>query len=55
MTLPACRRRTTLLDFAPDHAAGYNELVDVIRRNLLLADWLDEDHEESLLNEANRM
>jgi hypothetical protein len=35
-----------LLDFAPDHAASYNALVEVIRRNLLLADWCDDAHNE---------
>lgn len=55
VTIPACHRRTAQLDFAPAHAASYNELVDVIRRNLLLSDWDDEDHRESLLNDRNRV
>ncbi len=35
--LPSCTRRVTLLDFSPDHAACYNELVEVVRRNLVTA------------------
>jgi hypothetical protein len=35
-----------LLHFGPEHAASYNELVEVIRRNLLLADWCDDEHRE---------
>ncbi|KAI8470158.1 MAG: SNF2 family N-terminal domain-containing protein [Monoraphidium minutum] len=50
VTLPPCHRRVTLLRFGPAHAASYNALVEVIRRNLLLADWCDEDHRESLLS-----
>ena len=42
--------QVTRLKFAPDHARSYNELVEVIERNLLLADWQDEDHSESLLS-----
>lgn len=43
-TLLACQ--VTLLNFGPEHAASYNELVEVIRRNLLLADWCDDEHKE---------
>eukprot|EP00775_Hariotina_reticulata_P009277 gene9277-9442_t len=39
-------RRVTLLDFAVAHAASYNALVEVIRRNLLMADWCDDSHYE---------
>ena len=38
--------QVTLLDFAPAHASSYNALVEVIRRNLLLADWCDDAHVE---------
>lgn len=38
--------QVTLLDFAPEHAASYNALVEVVRRNLLLADWCDDAHRE---------
>ena len=46
VTLPPCTRRVTLLHFGPEHAASYNALVEVIRRNLLLADWCDDAHRE---------
>ena len=39
LRLPALHRRSSVLDFAPDHAHSYNSLVDIVRRNLLLADW----------------
>lgn len=42
--------QVTRLKFTPEHARSYNELVEVIERNLLLADWHDEDHVESLLS-----
>jgi hypothetical protein len=38
------------LDFTRVHATSYNELVAFLRRSLLLADWADPNHEESLLN-----
>ncbi len=41
------------MDFLPEHAASYNELVEVVERNLLLADWRDENHEESMLHVRN--
>ena len=47
----AALQQVKQLRFAPDHARSYNELVEVIERNLLLADWQDEDHLESLLSE----
>ncbi|KIY95542.1 F-box protein, partial [Monoraphidium neglectum] len=60
VTLPPCHRQVcaaaaepalvVLLHFGPEHAASYNELVEVIRRNLLLADWCDDEHRESLLS-----
>ena len=40
----------TRLDFLPEHAESYNQLVEVVERNLLLADWRDEHHEESMLH-----
>ncbi|GJQ09416.1 hypothetical protein GpartN1_g1207.t1 [Galdieria partita] len=43
-----------LLDFSPVTALSYNELVSVIRRNLLLADFNDPDHTQSLLHPKNR-
>eukprot|EP00959_Pyramimonas_sp_CCMP1952_P262106 5480956-Pyramimonas_sp.AAC.1 len=55
-TLPPCERKATRLKFTPAHAASYNALgsvVRTVRRNLLLADWYDEDHSESLLSTRN--
>eukprot|EP00873_Tetraselmis_striata_P043207 jgi/Tetstr1/463471/TSEL_008363.t1 len=49
-SIPPCWRRATTLKFAPEHARSYNQLVEVIRRNLLLADWNDDSHRESLLH-----
>uniref|UniRef100_A0A6S8PQY3 F-box domain-containing protein n=1 Tax=Dunaliella tertiolecta TaxID=3047 RepID=A0A6S8PQY3_DUNTE len=49
--LPPLHVRVTRLNFAPEHAQSYNDLVEVVRRNMLLADWHDEDHKESLMNE----
>ena len=43
----------TRLKFEPEHGQSYNDLVEVIVRNLLLADWWDEDHSESLLAPRN--
>ncbi|KAG9138260.1 hypothetical protein Leryth_001471 [Lithospermum erythrorhizon] len=49
-TIPACFKKVTLLNFTEEHARTYNELVETIRRNILLADWNDPSHVESLLN-----
>jgi hypothetical protein len=35
-----------LCEFTADHADSYNTLVETIRRNLLTADWCDENHKE---------
>jgi hypothetical protein len=40
----------TVLQFTAMHAQQYNELVSHLRRSLLLADWVDPSHEQSLLN-----
>ncbi len=48
--LPPLRRTVTLLPFTKRHARAYNELVAFLRRGLLLADWADPNHVESLLN-----
>lgn len=42
--------QVTRLEFLPEHAESYNQLVEVVERNLLLADWRDEHHEESMLH-----
>nr|XP_024399030.1 F-box protein At3g54460-like isoform X2 [Physcomitrium patens] len=49
-TIPPCIRKVTLLNFTEAHAASYNELVVTVQRNILLADWRDPSHVESLLN-----
>lgn len=43
----------TRLDFEVEHAHSYNGLVEVVERNLLLADWGDPSHRESLLSPRN--
>eukprot|EP00898_Chlorokybus_atmophyticus_P007523 jgi/Chlat1/7772/Chrsp66S07330 len=50
MSIPPCMRTVRLLDFGRQHAASYNQQVEIVKRNLLLADWNDPDHIESLLN-----
>ncbi|KAH7440483.1 hypothetical protein KP509_04G109900 [Ceratopteris richardii] len=49
-TIPPCLRKVVLLDFTQKHAESYNELVATVRRNILMADWNDPSHVESLLN-----
>ena len=39
-----------MLPFTKRHALAYNEPVAFLRRGLLLADWADSNHVESLLN-----
>ena len=51
--LPPLRRKVVLLDFQPSHADSYSDYVDLVRSNLLLADWFDPDHTESLLSPDN--
>uniref|UniRef100_A0A0E0JTP3 F-box protein n=1 Tax=Oryza punctata TaxID=4537 RepID=A0A0E0JTP3_ORYPU len=48
--IPPCIKNVTFLDFSEGHAKSYNELVVTIRRNILMADWNDPSHVESLLN-----
>jgi hypothetical protein len=48
--IPPCIKKLTFLDFNEGHAKSYNELVVTIRRNILMADWNDPSHVESLLN-----
>ncbi|KAG8391128.1 hypothetical protein BUALT_Bualt01G0155700 [Buddleja alternifolia] len=48
--IPPCIKRVTFLDFSEEHAKSYNELVETVRRNILMADWNDPSHVESLLN-----
>ncbi|CAK7336531.1 unnamed protein product [Dovyalis caffra] len=49
-TIPPCIKNVTFLNFTEDHARSYNELVVTVRRNILMADWNDPSHVESLLN-----
>uniref|UniRef100_A0A1J3IM21 F-box protein n=1 Tax=Noccaea caerulescens TaxID=107243 RepID=A0A1J3IM21_NOCCA len=48
--IPPCIKKLTYINFVPVHAKSYNELVETVRRNILLADWNDPSHVESLLN-----
>ncbi|KAK9125078.1 hypothetical protein Scep_013924 [Stephania cephalantha] len=48
--IPPCVKKVTFLDFTKEHASSYNELVVTVRRNILMADWNDPSHVESLLN-----
>jgi hypothetical protein len=54
INLPKCVVREVLLDFSDEAAACYNDLVLLARRNLVLTDWFDPNHAESLLNGKNR-
>ncbi|KAG9459629.1 hypothetical protein H6P81_004137 [Aristolochia fimbriata] len=49
-TIPPCIKKVTFLNFTDQHAKTYNELVVTVRRNILMADWNDPSHVESLLN-----
>ncbi|KAL2454581.1 F-box protein [Abeliophyllum distichum] len=48
--IPPCIKKVTYLNFSEEHAKSYNELVETVRRNILMADWNDPSHVESLLN-----
>ncbi|KAM1703202.1 hypothetical protein TB2_027981 [Malus domestica] len=48
--IPPCIKKVTYLDFTEEHARSYNELVVTVQRNILMADWNDPSHVESLLN-----
>ena len=47
--LPPLTRRADRVSFAPSHAR-VQQLADLVRLNLLLADWNDPEHQESLLH-----
>jgi len=49
-SIPPCIKKVVYLDFNEEHARSYNELVITLRRNILMADWNDPSHVESLLN-----
>ncbi|KAI3510479.1 hypothetical protein L1887_17513 [Cichorium endivia] len=48
--IPECVKTAVFLNFNEEHAKSYNELVVTVRRNILMADWNDPSHVESLLN-----
>ena len=48
--LPPLTRRAVRVPFAASHARAFNQLADLVRLNLLLADWNDPEHQESLLH-----
>ncbi|XP_009361966.2 F-box protein At3g54460 isoform X1 [Pyrus x bretschneideri] len=50
LAIPPCIKKVTYLDFTEEHARSYNELVVTVQRNILMADWNDPSHVESLLN-----
>ncbi|CAK9145452.1 unnamed protein product [Ilex paraguariensis] len=50
LTIPPCIKKVMFLNFNEEHARSYNELVVTVRRNILMADWNDPSHVESLLN-----
>nr|GMC82284.1 F-box protein At3g54460 isoform X1 [Ipomoea batatas] len=50
LAIPPCIKKVMFLNFTQDHARSYNELVETVRRNILMADWNDPSHVESLLN-----
>jgi SNF2 family DNA or RNA helicase len=49
-SIPPCIKKVTFLNFTEEHARSYNELIVTVRRNILMADWNDPSHVESLLN-----
>lgn len=50
LSIPPCIKKVKYLNFTEEHARSYNELVVTVRRNILMADWNDPSHVESLLN-----
>lgn len=51
-SIPKCDRETVKLDFDSVHAKNYNEFVAIVQKNLLLADWWDDSHRESLMHSS---
>ncbi|KAL5730111.1 hypothetical protein ACHQM5_002978 [Ranunculus cassubicifolius] len=49
-TIPPCKKNVVFLDFTEEHARTYNELAVTVLRNILMADWNDPSHVESILN-----
>uniref|UniRef100_A0A0G4I6X1 RING-type domain-containing protein n=1 Tax=Chromera velia CCMP2878 TaxID=1169474 RepID=A0A0G4I6X1_9ALVE len=52
--LPPLRYLRVPLNFSKMGVKGYNTLCEIVQRNLLLADWFDPTHSESLLYRENR-
>ena len=51
--LPLLHSEVVTLAFDAHHADSYNQLVAMLRVNLLTADWLDDNHEEALTHQGN--
>eukprot|EP01026_Neomeris_dumetosa_P074932 TRINITY_DN7848_c0_g1_i2.p1 TRINITY_DN7848_c0_g1~~TRINITY_DN7848_c0_g1_i2.p1 ORF type:complete len:611 (-),score=61.69 TRINITY_DN7848_c0_g1_i2:538-2370(-) len=51
--LPSLNVDVVKIDFENKHKLSYQQLAGLIRLNLLLGDWKDPDHNESLLNPRN--
>ena len=49
---PKLKEHNVVLEFTDVHGTSYSQLVEVIQRNLMLADWFDKNHHESLLNQS---
>ena len=48
-----CAIKDVVIDFSKDSAKSYNALVRIVRRNLIMSDWYDAKHAQSLLNVKN--
>jgi len=53
IALPPLSRSTVMLPFSDAHAESYNGIVAHVKRSLLLADWGDPNHVQSLLHPKN--
>ena len=51
--LPPVRKITHSVPFTKEHALSYNRMVSHVQRSMLLADWFDPNHEQSLLSSKN--
>ena len=51
--LPPVRKITHSVPFTKQHALSYNRMVSHVQRSMLLADWFDPNHEQSLFNSKN--
>jgi len=51
--LPSVRKITHSVPFTKQHALSYNRMVSHVQRSMLLADWFDPNHEQSLLRANN--